>query len=1156
MVPFRKLSFVVVALFVSLQASRADDAKATIDFNRDIRPILSNKCYQCHGPDENERKGDLRLDTEAGSRAVIDDVMAVVPGKPDASEMIHRVTSTERSKVMPPPKSDKKLTAHEIQLLKTWIQQGGKYAAHWAYEKPLRPTLPAGSLPNPIDRFLLAKLQKEGLAFLPEADRYTLVRRVSLDLTGLPPTSKEVEEFVKDASPNAYEKLVDRLLAKPSYGEHWSRMWLDLARYADSAGYADDPARTIWAYRDYVIRSFNSNKPFDQFTIEQIAGDLLPNPTDEQLIATAFHRNTLTNNEGGTSDEEFRNVAVIDRVNTTLTTWMGTSIACAQCHTHKYDPITQKEFFQLYAFLNNSADADRTDETPLHSFYGDDQKKQRATIEAEIASIVAKWKSPTPEILKSLSAWEQTLALNPKWNELKPTSAKALSGNVTTVREDGSVFVAKATKKDTYTVELPLSASRLAGIRLVTLADKQLPGGGPGHGGGNFIVTRIAASLVPPKTTVPVARYIRITQPEKNTYVMLAEVQVFRGDTNIATKGTATQISTAFDGLAKLAIDGNTNGEYFLGKSVSHTAIANEPWWEVDLGSEQPIDRIAIWNRTDGGVGVRMKGAKISALDAKRNAVWEKTIADVPNPSTNYELGGAKLIQLTNAVADFSQPGFDAILAIDTLSTTGWAVGGAIGTDHALSVYPPSAIDVPAGSKLVVTIEQQSTQVDHVLGRFRIAVTDEPKAIVTAKLPERILKVLNVEAAKRTPVQREELATFYATSLASETMPDRVRATTLSQSLAAIKPTTVPIMQELPKEQRRKTKLQFRGNYQDLGEECNEGVPSSLHAIPKETTKNRLALAKWLVDRNNPLTARVIVNRDWEQIFGVGLVRTSEEFGSQGELPSHPELLDWLAVELMEPSASGGKPWDRKALIKLLVTTTAYKQTSKVTPDLIERDPENRWVGRGPRVRLTAEMVRDQALAVSGLLSAKMYGPSVKPPQPSFGLSAAFGRTMDWSTSDGEDKFRRGIYTEWRRTNPYPSMATFDAPNRDICSVRRPRTNTPLQALVTLNDSVYIEAAQAFARNIVKVGGKTTEEKLAFAFREALSRPIQPNETARLTKLYESAKAEFAKAPDKAKKMATEPIGPAPPGVEVADLAAWTVVANVMLNLDETLMKR
>ncbi len=762
-----------------------------LDFNREVKPILSNHCFNCHGPDAEHRQGGndgLRLDTRDGATEDLGGYRALSPGKPDESEIIARIRSTDDDERMPPPETGVKLSADEIASLTEWIRQGGEYAGHWSYVKPARSDLPRvknRAWPRgAIDYFILARLEREGLQPSPEADRHALIRRVSLDLTGLPPTVAQAEAFAADSDPQAYEKLVDRLLQSPAYGEYWARSWLDLARYADSAGYADDPPRTIWLYRDYVIRSYNANKPFDQFTVEQIAGDLLPDPTTDQLVATAFHRNTLTNNEGGTNDEEFRSVAVVDRVNTTLAVWMGTTIACAQCHNHKFDPISQREYFRLFAFFNNTEDADRRDESPLLSLYSDKQQRRRSELQQEL--------------------------------------------------------------------------SRL----------------------------------------------------------------------------------------------GETKGE----------SSPEQP------ASEQP--------------------------------------------------------------------------------------------------------------ELKKQIE------------------------------------------------------------------------TLNKQLADIKPQTVPIFRELVDGKRRVTKIQHRGSFLDLGDEVTEGTPQAFPPLPAEAPVDRLALARWLVDDDNPLTARVVANRYWEQIFGIGIVSSSEEFGARGELPSHPELLDWMATELVR---SG---WDAKALLRLLVTSAAYRQSSRVTPQLAERDPDNRLLARGPRIRLSAEAVRDQALFVAGLLSPKLYGPPVNPPQPTLGLSAAFGGGVDWKTSPGEDRYRRAIYTTWRRSSPYPSLATFDAPNREVCTLHRSRTNTPLQALVTLNDPVYVEAAQALARRIVREAGPTAADRAAFGIRVCLLREGQGAEVARLVQLYEVSRARFENSPDDAKQLATDPLGPLPAGMIESELAAWTVVANVLLNLDEILMKR
>jgi len=783
----------------------------SLSFTRDIKGLLSNRCIRCHGPDAEARQGGgedgLRLDTFAGATEDLGGYAAIVPGEAHKSELIIRVSEKDADLVMPPPEAGEPLSADEVELLQRWINSGAEYEPHWSYTRISRPTIPTvsdSSWPqNPIDRFILAKLESEGLTPSQEADRMTLARRLALDLTGLPVSPEQVDQFVADVSTDASEKLVDALFSHPGYGEHMARGWLDLARYADSAGYADDPPRTIWPYRDWVIRAFDNNMPFDEFTITQLAGDLLPHTSPDNKIATAFHRNTLTNNEGGTIDEEFRSVAVVDRVNTTLSTWMGTTIACAQCHDHKYDPLSQQEFFGLYAVFNNTADADRKDESPLVSIPWEPLDAKRRPLENELAAIL----KAVPEMKK-----------------------------------------------------------------------------------------------ITPKKQV---------QPQ---------------------------------------------GE------------------------------------------------------------------------------------------------------------------------------PP------------------------------------------------------------------------------ELRPLRKHVDALRRRIAAVKAVTVPVMEELQDDKRRVTKLQYRGNWQDLGPVIEEQVPAVFPQpeLADGQRVSRLKLAEWLVDRENPLTARVLVNRLWEQVFGIGIVSTSEEFGSQGELPSHPELLDWLACELID---SG---WDIQSIQRLIVTSATYRQSSKPTPKLLEHDPENRLLACGPRVRLSAEVIRDQALAAAGLLSSKKGGPSVHPPQPDVGLKAAFGAGIDWKTSTGEDRYRRAIYTTWRRSNPYPSMATFDAPNREVCTIRRPRTNTPLQALVTLNDPVFVEAAQALARRMVCESGPHSADRVTRGFRLVLTREPRPNEVECLVKLYEETRTNFLVQPNAALAMATKPRGPLPDKIlkqfdgatdeAHASLAAWTVVGNVILNLDETFM--
>ncbi len=1148
---------IVATVFICLLSS-AEPLRAAepVDFNRDIRSVLSNTCFKCHGPDEAERQADLRFDTREGALADLAGHAAIVPGQPGASEILKRITSTDPEVMMPPPGAGRRVTPQEAELIRRWIAEGAHYSVHWAYQPPKQSAPPvtpefAGFAKTDIDRFVAAKLKQHGLAPSAEADRATLIRRVSLDLIGLPPTEEEVAAFLADQADGAYERLVDRLLKNPAFGEHWARLWLDLARYADSSGYADDPVRTIWGYRDYVVRSLNANKPFDQFTVEQIAGDLLPNATEEQIIATAFHRNTLTNNEGGTTDEEFRNVAVVDRVNTTLAVWMATTISCAQCHTHKYDPITQQEFFEVFAILNNTADADRGDDSPRLELYSDEQKTNKAAWQAELATLEQTLTTPTPELLESLAKFDRDYPRDLPWVGLKPDSATSLSSAELTIGEDQSVLVKNPGKTDTTTLLLPAPAGPLSALRIDVLPDPSLPGNGPGYAGGNFVVTHVSATIVPKDEQRPRGRYVRVESPGKQRYLHLAEVQVFSGVDNVATKGQATQISTDFEGKAELANDGNTNGQYFEGKSVSHTATADDPWWEVDLLSLVPVDKVVLWNRTDGA-GDRLANSKIVLLDENRQPVWEQAITEAPKVSQEYAASAARGLKFSAAVADYTQPNFapEQVLTEKPDPNKGWAVGGSLGQPHWLVLVPEAATEIPAGSQIQLVIEQQSKNENHVLGKFRISTSTSPRAVEVARTPASIRDVLAIATEKRTPEQATALQSWYLANIAPELATARERKAKLTTDLANLKPeTSVPVFQELTEGARRKTMLQHRGNYLDLGDEVAEGVPAAFLPPGAEMPKDRLALAKWLVSRDNPLTARVMVNRFWEALFGQGIVVTSEDFGTQGDLPTHPELLDWLAVDLMESN------WNTQRMLKQLVLSATYRQSSRVTPAQLDADPDNRWLARGPRFRMSAEMIRDQSLALSGLLSSKMYGAPVRPPQPKFGLSAAFGSSTDWETSLGEDRYRRALYTQFRRSNPYPSMAAFDAPNREVCTVRRIRTNTPLQALVTMNDPVHLEAAQALSRQVVKWDG-TVAIRAARLFRHCTAREPEPAELARLVQLHETVRTRAAASPESAKLLASDPLGPVPEGLDTVDLAAWTVVGNVILNLDEMLMKR
>jgi len=934
----------------------APPAQTKVQYSRDVLPILAAACFNCHGPDAAARKGGLRLDTRAGATAALKSGdRAIVPGDPRASTAIARIAATGREQ-MPPAKHPKQLSAADKQTLTRWIAEGAEYAQHWAFVAPRRPAVPVTRnqawAKNPLDAFILAQLEPAGLAPMPEADRYTLARRVAIDLTGLPPSIAAAERFAQDPSPQAYEKFVDEVLASQAYGERWAAVWLDLARYADSNGYADDKPRIIWRWRDWTIDALNRNLPFDRFTIEQLAGDLLPNPTPEQIIATGFHRNTLTNDEGGTNDEEFRVAAVVDRVNTTMQVWMGLTMACAQCHTHKYDPLTHEDYYKLFAILNQTEDNDQPDNRPLLTTYTPAQEQELARLKAEIAQ------------QEKVVAQEREAAT---------------AGN----------------------------------------------------------------PALPARTGPLATRFIRVELLGKGVYLHLAEVQAFVGADNVARQGKASQVSTDYDGPAALAIDGKTDGDYAQ-KSVSHTAAGDNPWWEVDLGKAVTLDRVAIWNRTDGGTGGRLNHWRIIALDAQRQPLWIKTYQQPPTPSVAANLPKTA-----------------------------------------------EALDAPA---------------------------------------------------------KQELAQYGKADI--KPTPGQKQLDALKKQLAAVKPLTTPVMKELADKQQRKTHILIRGNFLDKGPEVQAGVPGVFPPLPAGRKPDRLALAEWLVSPENPLTARVAVNRYWEQIFGIGLVETPEDFGIRSKPPSHPELLDWLATEFI------AQKWDAKQFLKLIVTSATYRQSARVTPELLERDPNNRLYARGPRFRSTAEAIRDQSLHAAGLLSPKMHGPPVRPYRPRLGLSAAFGGNTDWDASPGEDRYRRALYTEWRRTTPYPSMVAFDAPNRNVCTVNRPRTNTPLQALVTLNDPVYVEAAQALARRMVKEGGADVESRVTFGFRLCVTRPPRAVEVKRLVELYTKAREEYSRDPKKATELATVPLGPLPAGLDAVDLAAWTVVGNVLLNLDEMFTKR
>ncbi len=1043
----------ICALAITLVGS----ANAKVDFNREIRPILSENCFRCHGPDAGARKGGsrksgrLRLDTADGARMDLGDYFALVPGDPEDSELIYLATTEDEEDRMPPKKEGERLSDSEIALLSQWIEEGGKYDVHWAYQKPERLPLPeieasGFQLRNPIDHFVVERIVSENLAQSPEADRHALARRVALDLTGLPPTTTEANAFLNDENSDAYERYVQRLLDKPAYGEHWARMWLDLARYADSAGYADDPLRTVWGFRDYVIRSFNENKPFDEFTIEQIAGDLLDNPTTDQRVATAFHRNTKTNSEGGTSDEEFRNEAVVDRVNTTMAVWMGTTIDCAQCHTHKYDPITQEEYFKMFAIFNSSADEDRKDEKPILALFSEAQNQKTAKLETAQATLKEslKTKLASPAHQERRWNWENELNAGPGWEVLRPAPSEmtATSKAPFSIDSEGVIVVGDNSRpQDTYTIrsEGPTGIGAVTGIKIEVF----------------------------PSTKSGSADYQEWVLNE-------LDVRLIR-----------------------------------VGEGEEDEDEVEDEDEDEDNDKEDDEDE------EDDEEGKKKRIPKL---------------------------------KLANSSASFEQEWYSASAVYDgTMNDrfSGWAVKGNLDAPNEAVFELVDPVELAEGETLEFKFYHNFPEKK--IKRFRISVSglEDPFPAVPTDVEEALAK-----STKRRSSGEEAALLDFFTQHDPGSQAELAEIAELQKELDDIEPlTVVPVMREVAENQIRKTNIQYRGSYLDKGPEVVPGLPAVFHPLPKGEKPNRLGLAQWLVDDDNPLTARVVANRYWEALFGTGIVSTSEDFGSQGELPSHPELLGWLATELVD---SG---WDVKHLLKLIVTSATYRQSSKVTPETYERDPDNRLLARGPRFRISAEMVRDQALAVTGLLSDAMYGPSVNPPQPELGLKAAFGSETDWKTSDGRDKYRRGIYTSWRRSNPYPSMAAFDAPNREFCTIRRENTNTPLQALVTLNDPVYIEASQALGRQMEAFDGELAA-KVAHGFQACLIRAPSEKEVNALAELFLDAKARYASDPDRALKMATDPIGELPGEADAVELAAWTVVGNTLLNLDEMFLKR
>jgi mono/diheme cytochrome c family protein len=997
-----------------------------VSFNKDVRPILADNCYTCHGPDRNRRQMGLRLDREEVAKSPLPSGnVAIVPGRPENSALIQRITNPDEQKRMPHISSGKdRLSAAQIETLRRWIEQGAEWQPHWSYIRPTRPAVPAvkrADWPkNPVDAFVLARIEKEGLAPSPEAGPRELLRRLSLDLAGLPPTPEELRAFLGDEAPGAYERQVDRLLASPRFGERMALYWLDLVRYADSVGYHSDNPRTVWRYRDYVIGAFNRNLPFDQFTAVQLAGDLLPDPSMEQRIASGYNRLLQTTEEGGAQPKEYRAIYLADRVRNASAVWLAATVGCAQCHDHKFDPYLAKDFYRFGAFFADVKEkpVGRRDPDYLPD---EGQRPALEAVEAEIARLRKELENSTPALEAAQERWEKTLAgkRGYSWTVLEPVAASSAYGTRVLIQGNDFSLIATTASgpqppRDTYTVSFKTVLQGMTAFRLEARTFDELPKGGPGR------------------------------DPE---------------------------------------------GGFVVSELVIKDAA----------GRKIPL----------------------------RNAT-----ASTPLARAGARLGPAAAID-------------------GRTSEGGWALVAADGSDHHLVVE--AAGPVGSGEETTLTLVlHQNAGGGRTLGRFRLSATRDPWPVLTEPGPMMTKDILEIAAknrAERTKEQRETLTSFFrrvAPELAS------VRA-----ALRAAEVRKADLVKDVPQSlvttagEPEPVRILPRGNWQDeSGEVVAPAVPLFLPQIETGGRRaTRLDLARWLTAADNPLTARVFVNRLWKLFFGQGLARSLEDLGSQGEWPTHPELLDWLAVEFME---SG---WDVKRVVRTLVTSAAYRQTSRPSPELLDHDPANRLYARQARFRLDAEMVRDNALAISGLLSSKMGGPSVRPYQPRGYWAYLNFPPREWDDSTGEDQYRRGIYTWWQRTFPQPSLVAFDAPSREECMAERTRSNVPQQALVLLNDPTYVEAARVFAERILREGGASFEGRLRWAYERALARAPREEEARILGDLLRKHAAQYRADPRSAASLVGAGLAPVPKDLDVVELAGWTSVARAILNLPEVITR-
>ncbi len=1085
-------SALVLAVWGTISVLSAEPTinSAAVDFQADVRPILADACFACHGPDSNARQASLRLDTREGAFADRGGYRVIVPGSAAESRLYQRISHPQEIARMPPASADRHPTAEQIETIKRWIDQGAEWSAHWAYDPPRKPQPPGmrGTrfVINEIDAFVLARLEEEGWTLAPEADKRTLMRRLSLDLTGLPPDPTDVEDFLNDTSTEAYEKRVDSLLNSPHYGERMATQWLDLARYADTHGFHIDGRRDMWQWRDWVIEAFNRNKPFDEFTIEQLAGDLLPNATHDQRIATGFNRNHMINHEGGAIAAEYHTEYVVDRVETVSTVWMAMTMGCARCHDHKYDPIKQREFYEFYAFFNSidelGLDGDNGNAVPMLQLPDRSQEDRLGQLDDVIRSVRADL--PEARVQNELADWEQTaLATIPRSSGDELEAHYEMEGGFSD--SSGNYRHGRIMRGE------PLFSSAKAGK------------------GARFDVDTHVA--------FPGTRNFDLSQPFTVAFWMQHSGLVEKGVLH-KMDGPETLRGLGLSLSRPVSIPDELRREYHLtvrlSSSPREAIVVKTENPLVDKRGEDSTYHIAISYDGSGraaGLQLHLNG------EAAEFAILDDSLASSPGNSAPFEIGAGRF------------------------------GGRYTGTLDDLRIYS-RVLETDDIAPLVAHEPIRSLLGDPYVDCQKVLAGVPPKAAddIYAPKPDTVVS--------RCRSRTSRLKAYYLTHAAPETdrrLHARLQEQQRMRSQLAEAVPNVMVMKELP--QARDTYMLGRGDYRNRTEKVSPGTPGWLPAFPENAPPNRLGLARWIVSPEHPLTARVAVNHYWQSYFGNGLVRTAEDFGLQGELPTHPALLDWLAWEFVD---SG---WDIKALQKRIVMSATYRQRSQLSPELAARDPENRLLARGPRYRLLAESVRDNALIASGLLNRQVGGPSVFPYQPE-GLwkEMAYGDMFTaqvYRQGSGADLYRRSMYTFWKRTIPPPSLGVFDAPDREKCIARRSRTNTPLQALVLMNDPTYVEASRALAERMVREGGSESSDRVRFGYERALARPPSEIESRLLENLANEQEAKFRNAAAQAQELLRVGDIPADGSIPAPELAAWTVVASSILNLDETISK-